>query len=179
MILRLPRTGQAESIVSATALGAGLLNHDLFLFPPLTEAMIAIASPYGSLERVGADAKLSGEDGGSEDFFILLEGELIFAAKIGHAIRRYVAHERGQFSGELSLVGKGATTLAGFAHVDSQVVRISRRRFRDLVTIERGFGQLVMSAFIHRRMALGGDADTVNGAVRCIVTPAGFAGPRG
>ena len=65
-----------------------------------------------------------------------------------------VAHGQHQFTGELDLFNDRQILVSARAGADSRVVRVKRADFRRLVSAESDIGEILMRAFILRRVGL-------------------------
>jgi thioredoxin reductase (NADPH) len=124
-------------------------------FPRLDADMIRRVSAYGVAERMPKGALLFRRGERSVDFFVVDEGcvEIFYEDAEGRSqvVRRHGPHE---FTGELDLFSDRSTLVSGRAAEDSRVLRIKRAEFRHLVTGEPDIGEIVMRAFILRRVGL-------------------------
>lgn len=124
-------------------------------FPALSEEMVTRIAAYGSEERLAAGTLIFERGQRSVDFFVVLEGAVeIFELDHDHQARILTVHERGQFTGELDLFNDRQILVSGRTGVDSRVIRVGRADFRRLVTGEPDIGEIVMRAFILRRVGL-------------------------
>ena len=90
------------------------------------------------------------------DFFLVLEGTIeIF--DVGRARRDRTSSgstRAGEFTGELDLFNERQILVSARTGVDSRVVRVKRADFRRLVALEPDIGEIIMRAFILRRVGL-------------------------
>ncbi|WP_158792909.1 FAD-dependent oxidoreductase [Granulicella sp. L60] len=130
-------------------------TRQLEIFPRLSPEMVARISTYGSRETLPKGCSAFERGNRNVDFFVVLEGELeiLSVDRSGKSIRVTTVSER-EFTGELDLVNERANLVDGRAVVDSEVLRIRRTDFRRLITCESDIGEIVMKAFILRRLGL-------------------------
>ena len=124
-------------------------------FPQLTDEMAARMAAYGTEEYVEAGTLLYERGQRGVDFFLVLDGgiHVIDVDKHGQP-RALTTHTRHQFSGELDHFNQRQILVSGVAITRSRVVRIKREHFRRLITGESDIGELIMRAFILRRVSL-------------------------
>ncbi len=124
-------------------------------FPVLGEDMLERMRPYGREETVAAGAFLFHRGQSHVDFFVVLEGavEVFEEGPRGehHVVRREQAR---QFTGELDLFGDRQTLVSARALTDTRVLRIKRAEFRKMVEAEPDIGELILRAFILRRVGM-------------------------
>ena len=124
-------------------------------FPQLSPAMIERVARYGSEERFAARAPLFVRGERSVDFFVVLEGSIeIFDVDEHDQPQVFVVLRARQFAGELDLFNERQVLVSGRAGEDSRVLRVRRAEFRRLVSSEADIAEIVMRAFILRRVGL-------------------------
>lgn len=124
-------------------------------FPRLSAEQVARVATYGSEEQV-SDGTLVFERGErSVDFFLVLEGAIeIFDTDEEGRANVFTVHRDRQFTGEMDLFNDRRILVSGRAGGDTRVVRIPRADFRRLVSGEPDIGEIIMRAFILRRVGL-------------------------
>ncbi|MDB5705378.1 MAG: Thioredoxin reductase, partial [Sphingomonas bacterium] len=91
----------------------------------------------------------------SVDFFVVLEGSIQVLDTDDHGVASvFTTHRARQFTGELDLFNDRAILVSGRAGEDSRVLRISRANFGRMVSTEADIGEIIMRAFILRRVGL-------------------------
>ena len=124
-------------------------------FPRLSDDMVRHVAAYGVEEQAPTGTPLFARGERSVDFFVVVTGciEIFYEDAEGKAqvVRRHGPHE---FTGELDLFSDRSTLVSGRAAEDSRVLRIRRGDFRRLVTGEPDIGEIIMRAFILRRVGL-------------------------
>ena len=124
-------------------------------FPHLSGDMAGRLAAYGTEERVAAGVSLFERGQRGVDFFFVLDGsvEIFDLDHLGQP-NVFTVHGPGQFTGELDLFNDRQTLVSGRTGTASRVVRIPRAHFRRLVTGEPDIGEIIMRAFILRRVGL-------------------------
>nr|AYM54026.1 bifunctional protein : sensor cNMP-binding domain-like protein [Pyxidicoccus fallax] len=124
-------------------------------FPQVTPEMAERIATYGTEERLPGGTLLFRRGERSVDFFFVLEGaiEILDYDDEGepHVI---TVHDERQFTGELDLFNDRQILVSGRTRGDSRVVRVKRADFRRMVSTETDIGEIIMRAFILRRVGL-------------------------
>jgi thioredoxin reductase (NADPH) len=124
-------------------------------FPRLSEEMSARLARYGAEERLPAGTFVFSRGDRGVDFFFVLDGsiEIFELDDYGQPSVIHVHHAR-QFAGELDLFNNREILVSARASIDSRVIRVKRPDFRRLVSAEPDIGEIIMRAFILRRVGL-------------------------
>lgn len=133
---------------------------DAQIYPRLDAGQAARVAAYGAAEDLpdGALAFERGQRG--VDFFLVERGRIeVLDGGVDGRPRVIVAHGPGQFTGELDLFNGREILVSGRAAGGCRAVRIGRDGFRRLVAAEPDIGEIVMRAFILRRVGLIRHAD--------------------
>jgi len=124
-------------------------------FPRLSDEMLARIARYGSEERFVAGAPIYSRGDRNVDFFVVVEGSIeILDVDDYDKPRVFLVLRSHQFSGELNLFNEREVLVSARAGEASRLLRIPRADFRRLVSIEADIGEIVMRAFILRRVNL-------------------------
>jgi thioredoxin reductase (NADPH) len=133
------------------------------VFPVLTEPQIARVATHGR-RRVIARGDVLVEAGDKvASFFVVLSGELQVLRPAGGAETLIVTHGPGRFSGEGNmLTGRPALARVRVSQA-GEVIEVEREQFLALVQTDAELSQILMRAFILRRVELiaGGYGDDV------------------
>ena len=123
-------------------------------FPRLSAEMMGRIAEYGAEETLPAGTVLFERGQRSVDFFIVVDGT-IEMFDYDHRVPRVFAtlHPR-QFTGELDLFNDREVLVSGRTGMDSRFIRIHRAAFRRLATGEPDIGEIIMRAFVLRRVGL-------------------------
>jgi len=124
-------------------------------FPVLSDEMACRVAAFGVEETLPAGTYVFERGQRSVDFFLLREGciEILDVDCEGDPNIIHT-HRQHQFTGELDLFNNRQILVSGRTGEDSRVVRIKRPDFRRLVTAEPDIGEIIMRAFILRRVGL-------------------------
>jgi thioredoxin reductase (NADPH) len=123
--------------------------------PVLSNELMVRVAIYGEESELEAAEEVSGQGKSSPDFFILLQGEILVFDVDNHGGRREISHiyER-QFTGELSLLTDKPSLVGMMSVVKSRVLRIPREALRRLLAREPQLAEIILLAWISRRMNL-------------------------
>ena len=123
------------------------------IFPRLTPEMAARVAGYGTEELVPEGTLLIERGQRSVDFFLLLEGRIeIFDTGEDGTPNVLAVHTERQFTGELDLFNDRMVLINARAAQASRVVRVPHAQFRRMVSTESDLGEILMRAFILRRV---------------------------
>ncbi|WP_205481343.1 FAD-dependent oxidoreductase [Sphingomonas arenae] len=123
-------------------------------FPVLSAEMAGRIARFGQEEALGDGDHLFRRGERSVDFFLVVEGaiDIIDHERDGdHVVHQ---HRARQFTGELDLFNDRKILVSGRANGPTRVVRVARRDFRSMITAEPDIGEIIMRAFILRRVGL-------------------------
>ena len=151
----LPPSDRISLPVSTVADGPVAGTREAQMFPHLSDEMAARVAAYGTQESQPKGTMLFERGQRSVDFFLVLSGNIEVFGGDGHGHAKIITvHSAGQFSGELDQFNDHAILVSGRCGADSRLVRIKRADFRRMVTGETDIGEILMRAFILRRVGL-------------------------
>ena len=133
------------------------------MFPVLTAAQIARVIPCGELRDIAAGELLFDQGQTDTPMMVVLEGELEVVHPALGGERPITVQGPGEFTGEIHMIAGRRSLVRGRARTPMRVVQISRARLRTLVQVDAELGEVMLRAFILRRMGLiaHGDGDAV------------------
>ena len=124
-------------------------------FPRLTVDAANRIANYGVEQGLRKGTRLFERGQRGVDFFLVLDGNIeifdIDAAGEPHVV---TVHRERQFTGELDLFNDRQILVSARTGVNSRVVRVKRADFRKMLSAEPDIGEIVMRAFILRRVGL-------------------------
>jgi len=124
-------------------------------FPVLSEEMAGRVASFGQAEDYPDGGMLFRRGDRSVDFFLCLEGRIEILDRGAKGLDSVIhAHERRQFTGELDLFNDRTILVSARALPGTRVVRVERGAFRRMMAAEPDIGEIVMRAFILRRVGL-------------------------
>lgn len=122
------------------------------VFPVLSDEMVDRVRGYGIEEERTAGSVLFTRGERRADFFVVLEGEVGIFRASDEDETLLTIHRAGQFTGELDHVSARTLLVSARALTDVRVVRVPDGSFRRFMASEPDLAELVMRAFILRRM---------------------------
>ncbi len=124
------------------------------MFPALDAAQVARATAFGREQSFEAGAVVWEQGDSDIPFYVVLEGQLEVVHPHGAAEHAVTVHRAGEFTGEMTLLFGRRTLVRGRAKTPLRTVRIEPLRFQALVQTDPELSEIVMRAFILRRMGL-------------------------
>ena len=124
-------------------------------FPKLTDEQIDRIAAFGGTADYPKGIELFRRGQRGADFFVVISGsvEITDPGTTGHEDMIHV-HAAGQFTGELDLFNNREILVSGRTGEDSRIVRVPREAFPRLIQAEPDIGEIIMRAFILRRVGL-------------------------
>jgi len=130
------------------------LDANTQIFPALTAAQIERARGYGKIRTVSPGEILFKPGDLSVSFFIVLSGELdILQPGMGQE-RLITRHTAGGFTGELSMISGQRCLVLGRVAKGGEFLEIAPEILRTIIARDVELSEIVMRAFILRRLAL-------------------------
>ena len=124
-------------------------------FPVLSEDMAGRIARFGLHEALADGDHVFRRGERAVDFFLVCTGEIEIIDHGDHGEEGIVHHHRErQFTGELDLFNDRKILVSGRAVGPAEVIRVPRADFRQLIVAEPDIGEIIMRAFILRRVAL-------------------------
>jgi len=133
------------------------------MFPELTPAQIERIASIGERREVRAGEILFDVGDQNTRFFVVLSGAVDILRSAGDGAEPVTAHHAGQFTGEINMLSARRSLVRARVSADGTVIAVDRDALRTLVQRDPELSELLMRAFILRRMALMGELarDTV------------------
>jgi thioredoxin reductase (NADPH) len=124
------------------------------MYPELSEAHRALMC-RGGVEELFADGEWLWEIGDRDrPLYVAVEGAIDVVRRDVHGETIVATYRAGQFSGETSMLAGRAALLAGRARGQVRAIAVPQERLRELMAINPELGEIVMQAFILRRMRM-------------------------
>ena len=125
-------------------------------FPKLTPEQIHRIIPRGQMREVQRDEILYEQGENAVPFFVILSGELEIVRPLGTAAVEtlVVVLESGQFTGEVNTLSGRRTLFRLRVSKPGKVIELDRQHMLALVQSDAELGQILMRAFILRRVEL-------------------------
>jgi thioredoxin reductase (NADPH) len=133
------------------------------MFPTLTDAQIARIAKIGRPQEVRAGEVLFERGEQNTRFFVVIRGALEIVRPVGDKEEQVVVHRPGGFTGEINMLSGRRSLVRCRALVDSSIVALDHDDLRALVQRDSELSEIIMRAFILRRVALAsqGGADMI------------------
>jgi thioredoxin reductase (NADPH) len=124
-------------------------------FPRLPADMAERVKRHGDEARVAAGDHLFRSGDRGVDFFLVIDGAIEMLEGDGHRGEAVVTTlGPSQFTGELDLFNEREVLVSARAVQPSVVVRVPRKAFRKMVSAEPDIGEIILRAFILRRVGM-------------------------
>ena len=124
------------------------------MFPQLTPAQVGRISGVGERRRVRSGEVLFELGEQNTRFFVVIEGAIEIVRPIDGREERITVHGPGEFTGEINMLSARRTLVCGRALGDGSIVVVDREHLRVLVQRDFELSEILMRAFILRRVAL-------------------------
>jgi thioredoxin reductase (NADPH) len=124
------------------------------VFPTLTPAQIARIEPHGTRRRVQRGELLFEQGADRVPFFVITDGALEIVRPNNGKEDLVVVYHAGQFTGETNMLSGRHTLVRGRVVQDGEVLEVPVEKLRTLVQTDTDLSELIMRAFILRRVSL-------------------------
>jgi thioredoxin reductase (NADPH) len=123
-------------------------------FPLLTPAQIDRIRPMGRIRTVHSGEILFEPDDTAVPFFVLLSGRMEIVQPSLNGERPLVKHEPGNFTGEMTMISGQRCLVRGRVTEPGEFLELSAEALRALVAKDAELSEILMRAFILRRLEL-------------------------
>ncbi len=124
------------------------------VFPTLTPAQIRRIAAHGHMRATQSGEVLVEPGDTAVPFFVVVSGELEVLHPSGAAETLVTVHAPGQFTGEVSTLSGRRAFFRLRASKTGEVIELDRQRMLALVQTDAELGEILMRAFILRRVEL-------------------------
>jgi thioredoxin reductase (NADPH) len=124
------------------------------MFPVLTAGQIQRVAAVGRRRDVGTGEILFEPGEQNTRFFVVLSGAVEIVRPAGGKEELVVVHGPGQFTGEINMLSARRSLVLGRATTASVVLEVDRDDLRRLVQLDSELSEILMRAFILRRVGL-------------------------
>jgi thioredoxin reductase (NADPH) len=124
------------------------------MFPHLTPAQIDRISAVGRKRAVRAGEVLFEQGEQNTRFFVVVEGAIEIVRPVGDREEPIVVHGPGQFTGEINMLSARRSLVRGRTTADGTLLELDRDDLRGLVARDSELSEILLRAFILRRVAL-------------------------
>lgn len=130
------------------------LDPNTQIFPALTEAQISRVRSYGKLRKVQPGDILFKPGDTNVPFFVVLSGKMEIVQPDLNAEIPITTHESHSFTGELSMIFGRRCLVLGRVTEGGEFLEVDADGLRMLVARDAELSEIIMRAFILRRLAL-------------------------
>ena len=123
------------------------------LFPKLAAPQVERIAALGRKRRV-AKGEMLIKQGDVAPFFVVTSGRLDIIQPTDQGELTIVQHEPGQFTGELNMLTGRRSLVCARMGEDGEVIELNPEELQALVQTDVGISQVLMTAFIFRRLEL-------------------------
>src|SRR5712671_338323 len=123
-------------------------------FPILTETQIARLRPASKLRKVKPGDILFQPDDTEVPFFVLLSGSMEIVQPDLKGERPVATHGAGEFTGEMTMISGRRCLVRGRVTEPGEFLELSGEGLRSLVARDAELSEIIMRAFILRRLEL-------------------------
>src|SRR5271157_3144175 len=123
-------------------------------FPTLTVAQIGRIRPHGRVREVKPGEILFEPGDTQMPFFVLLSGSMEIVQPSLSGEREIVKHGPGEFTGEITMISGQRCLVRGRVTEPGEFLEISSEGLRSLIAKDAELSEVLMRAFILRRLAL-------------------------
>ncbi len=124
------------------------------IFPDLTATQIDRIRNGSKRRRVEAGEILFRPGDINVPFFVLLSGDMEIVQPGLNGEKLITTHHAGEFTGELSMISGQRCLVLGRVTTSGEVLELSSERLRALIGRDAELSEIIMRAFILRRLAL-------------------------
>src|ERR671917_600420 len=121
---------------------------------PLSEGRIEVLRSYGQTRETEAGQVLFVAGDASNDFFVVLEGEVEIIDDFAGEVRTVGVFRPGTFLGDLHMLTGQGVPLSAVVSVGGEVLAIPRERLKEVVTEEFDLSNIILDTFLARRSFL-------------------------
>ena len=121
---------------------------------PLREEQIEVLRSYGQTRDTEAGQVLFRAGDSSNDFFVILEGEVEVIDDFAGEVRTVGVFGAGTFLGDLHMLTGQGVPLSAVVSVGGEVLAIPRERLKEVVTEEVDLSNVLIDTFLARRSFL-------------------------
>ncbi len=124
------------------------------MFPKLSAEQVAIVARHATVKRFEAGARVFEQGEDDLPMYLVQEGTLDIFHPGDGTESLIVSHQAGEFSGELNLLSNTPSLVCGAVSQPSTFLVLDPTQFRLLVRTEPELGEVILRAFILRRVSL-------------------------
>jgi thioredoxin reductase (NADPH) len=123
-------------------------------FPELTPAQIQRIATVGQRRQMKTGELLFDAGDQNTRFYVVLSGAVAILQPVGDTEQPVVVHGPGQFTGEINMLSARRSLVRARVSGDTEVIAVDRDDLRALVQRDPELSEILMRAFILRRVSL-------------------------
>ena len=124
------------------------------VFPKLTASQIERISPVGHRRAVSEGEVLINQGDSNVPFFVVISGRIDIVQPSDQGEIVIVQHQAGEFTGEMNMLSGRRSLVSVRAGTSGEVIELNREAMQSLVQTDVGVSEILMRAFIMRRLEL-------------------------
>ena len=124
------------------------------IFPKLTPSQISRISAHGRIRSVQSGEVLIEQGDTSVPFFVVVTGEIEIVRPFGVHETLVTIHSSGEFTGEVNMLSGRRSLVRARVTKPSEVIELDHQQMLTLVQTDAELGEILMRAFILRRVEL-------------------------
>ena len=124
------------------------------VFPKLTASQIERITPVGRRRNVSEGEVLINQGDSNVPFFVVISGRIDIVQPSDQGEFVVVQHQPGEFTGEMNMLTGRRSLVSVRAGTSSEVIELNREAMQSLVQTDVGVSEILMRAFIMRRLEL-------------------------
>jgi thioredoxin reductase (NADPH) len=124
------------------------------MFPTLTPAQIKRIAVHGRVRATRSGEVLIEAGAQAVPFFVVTKGQVDILLPSGSSETLVAVHGPGQFTGEVNMLSGRPALVRARVNEPGEVIALDRERFLTLVQTDSELSELIMRAFILRRVEL-------------------------
>jgi thioredoxin reductase (NADPH) len=140
--------------VASEAISAPRISRTEHLFPTLTPEQLARVARHGRARQVAQGEVLVEQGDASVPFFLVSSGEVEIVRPSPTGDMRIVVHKHGEFTGEVNMLSGRRSLVRARVLRSGEVIQLARSELLTLVQTDAELSEIIMRAFILRRVEL-------------------------
>jgi thioredoxin reductase (NADPH) len=124
------------------------------IFPKLTPAQISRIAAQGHTREIQPGQVLIEQGDRAIPFFVVISGEIEIVRPFGASETIITSHGSGEFTGEVNMISGRRSLIRARVTKPSKVIELDRQHFLTLVQTDAELSDILMRAFILRRVEL-------------------------
>lgn len=124
------------------------------IFPTLTPAQIRRIAPHGDMRTMQPGEVIIEQGDRNVAFFVVVSGEVEILRPSGNVETLITIHGPGQFTGEVNNLSGRPAVFRMRATKQSELIKLDRQHMLSLLQTDADLGEIMMRAFILRRVEL-------------------------